>query len=117
AWLECCERGLLTLNVTENELVRRVAPVGVAPFLSLAAQTFHGVVEYLHQIGGVELAERLAERRHHVNLRLLHLDDRTAGVAELMEVLVECITYRPRALDRIFLVVVLHRIPHPFPPH
>src|SRR5262249_38990609 len=66
---------VITLDVGENALLGRVAPAGMAPHFGLAAQTLHGVVEYLHQVGGVELAERLAARRHHVNLRLLHLDD------------------------------------------
>ena len=107
--VERLERRLIALHVLEDALLRRVAPAGVAPDLGLGAQALHGVVEDLHQIVDVELAERLAAHRHHVDLRLLHLDHRAAGVGELVELLVERVAERPGALDRVLVVVVLDR--------
>jgi hypothetical protein len=101
------ERRLIALHVTEDPLLRRIAPAGVTPHLGLGAQALHGVVEDLHQVVHVELAEGLAARRHHVDLRLLHLDHRAAGIGELAELLVERVADRPGALDRILVVVVL----------
>ena len=65
------------------------SPAGVAPHLGLLAQALHGVVEYLDEIVGVEFAERLAAHRHHVDLRLFQLDDRAAGIGQLVELLVD----------------------------
>jgi len=52
--------------------------------------------------------ERIAStaRRHHVDLRFLHLDHRTAGIGERVELLVDCLAERPDALDRVLVVIL-----------
>ena len=107
--VEGVQRRLIALHVAEYALLRRVAPAGMAPHLGLRPQSFHGVVEDFHEIIRIELAESLAARRHHVDLRFLHLDHRAAGVGEIIELLVERFAQRPGALDRILVMVVLHR--------
>ena len=54
----------------------------LTPLLSL-----HRLVEDADEILHVELAERLAPRRHHVNLRLFQLDHRAAGIGEIVQLL------------------------------
>jgi hypothetical protein len=105
--IERLERGLVALHVGKDALLGRIAPAGVAPHLGLVAQALYGVVENLHQVARVELAEGLAAGRHHVDLRLLQLDDGTAGIGQLIELLVERVADRPRALDRVLVIVVL----------
>ena len=72
---------LIALHIAEDALLRQVAPAGVAPHLGFAAQSLHRVVEDLDEIVYVELAEGLAARRYHVDLRLLHLHDRMPASA------------------------------------
>jgi hypothetical protein len=86
--IERLQSRLVALHVAEDALLCRVTPAGVAPHLGLAAQPFDRVVEYLDQLGDFEPAERQAARRHHVDLRLLHLDHRAAGVGERVELLI-----------------------------
>ena len=75
----------------------------------LARRPFTVLLKIFDQIVDVELAEGLAARRHHVDLRLLHLQHRAAGIGELVELLVERVADRPGALDRVLVVVVLDR--------
>ena len=103
---ERLEGRLVALHLLEDALLRRIAPAGVAPDLGLGAQPLDGVVEDLHELVDVELAEGLAARGHHVDLRLLHLDDRAAGVGELVSSSLSASAERPGALDRVLVVVV-----------
>ena len=102
------QRRLIALHVLEDALLARIAPTGVAPDLCLGAQALHRVVKDADEIVDVEPAEGLAAHRHHVNLRLFHLDHRTAGVGELVKLLVERFAERHRALDRVFVISVDH---------
>ena len=108
--VERVERGkrrLVALDFLEDALLRGIAPAGVAPYLGLATQPFHRVVEDLDQIGAVELAKYLAAHRHHMDLRLFHLHQRAAGVGEIVQLGVERVAKRPGALDRILVEIVL----------
>ncbi len=78
----------------------------MTPHFGFGAQALHGIVEDADEILHVELAERLATHRHHVNLRLFHLDHRAAGVGEIVELLVEGLAQRHGALDRVLVVAV-----------
>jgi len=78
----------------------------VTPHFGLGAQALDGVVEDADEILHVELAERLAANRHHVNLRLFHLDHRAAGIGEIVELLVEGLAQRHGALNRVLVVAV-----------
>ena len=60
----------------------------------LPRRPFTVLLKIFDEIVDVELAERLAAHRHHVDLRLLHLDHRAAGVGELVELLVERVAER-----------------------
>jgi hypothetical protein len=83
-------------------------PQQVWPDFGLGAQALDRVVEDLDQLGRAELAEGGAARRHHVDLRLFHLDHRAAGIGELVQFLVERVGQRHGALDRVLVIDVGH---------
>ncbi|MCZ7562673.1 MAG: hypothetical protein M5U08_01795 [Burkholderiales bacterium] len=89
-----------------------VAPAGVAPHLGLAAQPLHGVVEHLEHELGVDHLVDDAACGEQVDLRLLHLDHRAAGVGEVMQLLVEHVGERHDARGQVLVVLVLHREGH-----
>ena len=78
----------------------------MAPQLGLVAQTLDRVVEEFDEIVDIELAEGLAADRHHMDLRLLQLDHRAAGIGQVAELTVQRVTDRPDPFDRILVVFV-----------
>ena len=59
----------------------------MAPDLGLGAQPLHRVVEHLQHELGVDHVVDDAARRQQVDLRLLHLDHRAAGVRQVVQLL------------------------------
>ena len=101
------ESRLIALHVLENALLRRIAPAGVAPHFGFVAKALDRVVEDRGELLDVELAEKLAAHRHHMDVRLLHLQDRATGIGEIVQLLIERVAERPCTLDRVFVVIVV----------
>ena len=101
--------GLVALHLREHALLGRVAPARMRPDLGLGAQALHRAIEdFDHQLG---VDDRVADpaRRQQVNLRLLDLDHRAAGVGQLVVFLVEGVGEREHAVGQALVVLVLHR--------
>jgi hypothetical protein len=62
------KRRLITLDVAEDSLLRRVSPTCVTPHFGLLPQPFHRVVEQFNEVGSLKRAEGLTTRRHHMDL-------------------------------------------------
>ena len=97
---------LIALHFLEDALLARIAPAGVAPDLGFVLQALDRGVEDLDQIVDVELAEGLAAHRHHVNLRLLHLNERASNIGQFVKFGVERSAERHGPLDRVLVIVV-----------
>ncbi len=79
------------------------------PHFGLGAQPLHGAIEHLdHQLRLDHLVLDLAHRDQ-MDLRLLDLDHRTAGVGELVIFLVEGVGDREHAVGHALVVPVLQR--------
>ncbi len=79
------------------------------PHFGLGAQPLHGAIEHLdHQLRRDHLVLDLAHRDQ-MDLRLLDLDHRTAGVGELVIFLVEGVGDREHAVGHALVVAVLQR--------
>ena len=82
------------------------------PHLGLAAQAFHRAIEHLdHQLRRDHLVLDFAHGDQ-VNLRLLDLNHRTAGVGKLVVFLVEGVGDGEHALGHALVVAVLQRKRH-----
>ena len=103
------ERGLVALHLREHALLRRVAPARMRPDLGLGAQPLHGAVEHLDHQLGIDHRVLDVAHRDQMDLRLLDLDHRAAGVGELVVFLVERVGDREHAVRHALVVPVLHR--------
>src|SRR5262249_51515988 len=100
------ERGRVALHLGEHALLRGIAPARVTPDLGFLAQAFDGVVEHLQHELGVDDVVHQPAQGHQVYLRLLHLDDRAAGVGKRVQLRVECVGERHDAFAQALVVLV-----------
>src|SRR6266568_3864596 len=101
------QRRFIRLHLAEHALLGRIAPTRVTPDFGLGAQSPDGIVEHLeHKFGVDDLVDDTA-RCQEVDLRFLHLDDRTTGVGEILQLLVERVADRHDARRYVPVVLVL----------
>ncbi len=84
----------------------------MAPHLGLGPQPFDRVVEHLQHERGIDHRVHVIARRQQMDLRLLQLDHRAAGVRQVVQLLVERLTQGHDALGEARVVLVLHRKRH-----
>ena len=103
------QRRLIALHLREHSLLRGIAPAGMRPHFGLGAQSLHGAIEHLdHQLRRDDFVLDFAHRDQ-MDLRLLDLDHRAAGVGELVVFLVESVGDGEHALGQALIVPVLQR--------
>src|ERR1035437_3906874 len=76
------ERRLVGLHLGKHPLLRWIAPTGVAPHFRLSAQSPHRIIEDLQHEFRIDDVVHKATGGQQMNLRLLHLNYRTSGMAK-----------------------------------
>src|SRR5215470_3375995 len=79
-FIQHLQRILVALHILEHTLLRRISPAGVTPYFGFRTQAFYGSIEDLDAESRVDHVVDDISYRKQMDLRLLELDDRTAGV-------------------------------------